>query len=71
MHCVLLYHIGNVVFLVLLIAMATGIRIASFLASRSRCARIEIIPFEPDQRSHLRREATSVLHYFLTVPPYS
>jgi hypothetical protein len=62
MHRVLLYHIGNVLFLVLHTGMATGIRIASFLTSRSRCTRIEITPFEPDQRSYLRREAPSVLH---------
>ena len=65
MHCVLLYHIGNVLFLVLHTGMATGIRIVSFLTSRSRCTRIEITPFEPDQRSYLRREASSVFHYFL------
>jgi hypothetical protein len=67
MHCVLLYHIGNVLFLVLHTGMATGIRIVSFLTPRSRYTRIEIIPFEPDQRSYLRREASSVLHYLL--PP--
>jgi len=71
MHHVLLYHIGNVQFLVLHTGTATGIRIASFLASRSRCTRIEITPLEPDQRSYLRREAPSVLHYFLTAPPLS
>ena len=68
MHRVLLYHIGNVQFLVLHTGTATGICIASFLASRSRCTRIEITPLEPDQRSYLRREAPSVLHYFLPFP---
>ena len=66
---VLLYRIGNVLFLVLHTGMAAGIRIAYFLTSRSRCARIEITPFEPDQRSYLRREAPSVLHHFFTVLP--
>ena len=67
MHFVLLSRIGNVLFLVSHTGMATGIRTASFLTSWSRCRRIEIIPFEPDQRSYLRREAPSVLHHFLTV----
>jgi hypothetical protein len=71
MHSVLLYRIGNVLFLVSHTGMATGIRIAYFLTSRSRCTRIEITPFEPDQRSYLRREAPSVLHRFLSVPPSS
>ena len=69
MHCVLLYHIGNVLFLVLHTGMATGIRIVSLLTLWSECIRIEITPFEPDQRSYLRREAPSVLHYFLAVLP--
>jgi len=68
MHCILLYHTGNVRFLVLHTGTATGIRIASFLTSWSRRIRVEITPFKPDQRSYLRREAPSVLHCLLTVP---
>ena len=71
MHRVLLRHIGNVQFLVLHTGTATGIRITSSLTSRSRFTRIEITPLEPDQRSYLRREAPSVLHYFLTALPLS
>ena len=68
MHLVLLYHIGNVLFLVLHTGMATGIRTASFPTSRSRCVRVEITPFEPDQRPYLRREAPA---FFVTSFPPS
>lgn len=67
MHRVLLYLIGNVLFLVLHTGKATGIRIAS-PASRSRSIWIEITPFEPDQRSYLRREAPRVHHHLFTPP---
>ena len=72
MHCVLLHRIGNVLFLVLCCTLE-WLRVSALrlLTPRSRCTRIEITPFEPDQRSYLRREAPSVLHYFLTVLPLS
>lgn len=63
MHRILLYLTGNVLFLVLHTGMATGIRVASPPTSRSDCEWIEITPLEPDQRSYLRREAPSVLHF--------
>ena len=64
MHRVLLYHIDNFLLLVLHTGMATGIRIASSLTSRSRCTRIEVTPLEPGQRSYLR------LRFFTTsLPP--